>query len=325
MRPRFFIRSLRRSIFLSARLAWCCCLALLAVPAMTETPPVPIDIAVTIDPQAYLVERIGGDRVRVHVTVAPGQSPETYQPTDSDAGWILKSRFYFRLGLPAERGPWLKAIERSDRVRIVDLRRGLRLRTMEGIHHDHSHGEVHRHADPAETRQGSHHHEGPDPHVWLSPRRLCTMAETIAEELSHADPTFATDYRRNVEQLCTELTTLDQDLRQLLKPCRKRAFFVYHPAWGYLADDYDLRQIAIEVEGKKPSDVELTRLQRLAREHRARTVFVQPQITGRAVHAVAAAVDAQVEVIDPLARDIPANLRHVAQRLVVAFETCEGP
>ncbi|UCH84845.1 MAG: zinc ABC transporter substrate-binding protein, partial [Candidatus Latescibacterota bacterium] len=36
---------------------------------------------VSILPQVYFVERIGGDHVTVEAMVGPGQSPETYEPT----------------------------------------------------------------------------------------------------------------------------------------------------------------------------------------------------------------------------------------------------
>ena len=102
-----------------------------------------------------------------------------------------------------------------------------------------------------------------------------------------------------------------------------RAFFVFHPAWGYFAGDYGLRQIAIEVEGKEPSERELTQLVRQAREHAMHTLFVQPQVRSSIPRTVAQAVGARVENLDPLAADLPANLRHAADRLLVALQPDE--
>ena len=42
-----------------------------------------IPVFVTIDPQAYLVERIGGAHVDVSVLVGPGQCAETFEPSRS--------------------------------------------------------------------------------------------------------------------------------------------------------------------------------------------------------------------------------------------------
>ena len=39
-----------------------------------------LSVFVSILPQKYFVERIGGEHVRVSVMVGPGQSPATYEP-----------------------------------------------------------------------------------------------------------------------------------------------------------------------------------------------------------------------------------------------------
>ena len=160
---------------------------------------------------------------------------------------------------------------------------------------------------------------GDDPHIWLSPGRLAVQARTVADALSHADPAHRALYQGNLASLLTELTELDRSLRLRLQPFSGREFFVFHPSWGYFADDYDLVQVAVEVGGREPSDSELTQLQRRAREAKVKTVFVQPQIHGRGAQAFAAGIGAEVEILDPLAVDIPANLRATAERLVQAF------
>ena len=109
-------------------------------------------------------------------------------------------------------------------------------------------------------------------------------------------------------------------IRDVLDPYRGRIFVVFHPSWGYFADDYRLEQIAIEIEGKQPSDAELTEIKRATATHGITVVYVQPQIAGQAAHALAEAIGARVETLDPLAPDVPANLRHVADRLRRGFD-----
>ena len=162
--------------------------------------------------------------------------------------------------------------------------------------------------------------EGLDPHIWLDPVRLKIQARTVAEALiaSDPDPGRQADYRAGRDSVLAELDTLDARLRSLLGPLHGRTFLVFHPAWGYFADAYGLVQEAIEVEGSEPSDAELTDVQRLVREERVSTIFVQPQITGRAAAAVARAAGIRVETLDPLARDVPENLLRAARAIVGA-------
>ena len=266
----------------------------------------PLRVAVTVPPQAWLVERIGGEAVEVLVMVGAGESPATFQPSDAQVTALSRVALYFRIGVPAERGPWFQALRANDEHRIVDLRDGLAMRPMS------RHG--HRHGDHGPDR--AHDSGGLDPHVWLSPRRLLMMAEKVVRELAAADPDRRPVYEAAGARLVAELEALDTELQNRLVPLAGTSFIVFHPAWGYFADDYGLRQIAIEIEGKEPSEIEMTRLAREARELGARAIFVQPQITGRSARSIAAAVGAKVVTIDPLAEDVVENLRQVAELLV---------
>ena len=57
---------------------------------------------VTILPQAFFIERIGGDRVESVVLVGPGQSPHTYEPTPRQMAQLSESQVYFTIGIPIE-------------------------------------------------------------------------------------------------------------------------------------------------------------------------------------------------------------------------------
>ena len=146
----------------------------------------------------------------------------------------------------------------------------------------------------------------------------------MATALGEIVPGSRDTIRERLAALERELDDLDASLRATLAPCRGKALFVFHPAWGYFADAYGLRQLAIEHEGKTPTDRELTELQRQARTEQVSVVFVQPQISSKAADAVAAAVGGRVEKIDPLAEDVPANLRKVAAAIAKDCASSEG-
>ncbi|MEM9554498.1 MAG: zinc ABC transporter substrate-binding protein [Acidobacteriota bacterium] len=282
----------------------------------------PLRVAVTIPPLTWLVAEVGGAGIVVSHLVDVGESPETFQPTDRQISRVGRSAIFFRIGVPAENGRWLRALEASGRTRVVDLREGIALREMdEG--HDHSHGGGHAHHD----HHDHHDHHGAsdgalagmDPHIWLSPRRLEVMTWTIADALAAVDPSQADAYARRAASVAGAMRALDDDLRKILAPVRGRAFLVLHPAWGYFADDYELRQLSIEIGGKMPADAELTALIRQVREHEIRTLFVQPQIHSDSSATVARALGARLEMLDPLAVDLPSNLRRTAEHLVEAM------
>ncbi|UCD74353.1 MAG: zinc ABC transporter substrate-binding protein [Phycisphaerales bacterium] len=269
-----------------------------------------VPVVVSVLPQKWLVDRIGGDHVEVLAIVSGGESPATYQPTDVQVTALMKAKAYFRIGVPFENGPWFSAIRQARSLRIVDVRNGITLRQID----EHDHGE-----------EEHDHAAGGDPHIWLSPGLLKIQARTVSETLNDLDPDRRADYERNLRQLEAELDELDAVLRAKLEPVRGRMFFVFHPAWGYFADEYGLKQLAVEIEGKEPGDADLTRLQREAREAGARVLFVQRQISARSAEAVAQAIGGRVEVLDPLAADVPANLLRVAEALRAAYSDAGEP
>ncbi|MFC1529193.1 metal ABC transporter solute-binding protein, Zn/Mn family [Gemmatimonadota bacterium] len=274
-------------------------------------------IAVSVQPQAWLVEQVAGDRAEVITLLSPGDSPATYQPTDAQISRVMSARLYLRTGVPFENGRWFETFEISAGPEVVDLRDGIMLHQMA---HDHSHeGEgagAGEHVDEPAGEAGS----GTDPHIWVSPELLKIQAHTIADALSEVDSVNRDEYHRRLEALITELEELQTWIHGRLDEHRDRAFYVFHPAWGYFADEFGLQQKAIEIEGKDPSDHDLTLIQTGMRSDRATVIFVQPQIGSRAVEAIADAAGAEVRILDPLVRDVIANLRGVTDAIAGTFK-----
>lgn len=267
----------------------------------------PLTVAVSVAPQAWLVRQIGGGDVRVVTMVAPGDSPHSYQPTDQQVSEVMRADLYLQAGIPFERGQWFRAIAASGRVTVVDMRAGITQRSLN--HHAHHDHEASR-ANPHEK----------DPHIWLDPRLLQQQAQTIAAALQKHDPDHAAGYGTRLADLLARLSKLDQTIRTALAPYQGKPIFVFHPAWGYFCDAYGLRQLAVEIEGKEPTDFELTGLQRLARRESVKVVFVQPQITSRSAKAVAQTIGARVVVADPLSADVIKNLESFTRAVVASFE-----
>jgi zinc transport system substrate-binding protein len=293
--------------------------------ARSEREPVQDLVAVSIQPQIWLVERIAGELVEVVALLSPGDSPATYQPTDTQISRVLQASVYFRIGVPFEEGEWFRAITSSGRIRIADIREGIELRVMEAGHDHEEDPAAPSPEQPVGGVEPEHEHEhdhsagGLDPHIWLSPRLLKIQAANIERVLTELYPGQGDTFRANRIALDAELEALDAELREQLAPVRGRAIFLFHPSWGYFADDYGLHQVPIEIDGKEPSDAELTRFQTTARNEGVRVIFIQPQITSRTAEILAEALGAEVGILDPLARDVAANLRAAAALLAGAL------
>ncbi len=274
-----------------------CCLLVAATATSTE----PLEVWVSIQPQAGLVERIGGERVRVHVLIPPAGSPATYEPTPRQLEALAGADLLVTIGVPFERTLVQRAQSVLTKVTVVDGLEGIERVPIGGSHAghgDHDHG-----------------HEQLDPHVWLDPYRLQQHAVTVCEALSTVDPAHADGYRARLEDLEAQLTELDAWVQRRLESLRGEAVLVFHPAYGYFTRRYGLEQVAVEVSGNAPSPRQLAEVVAQARSVGARAVFVQPQFSQSAAEAVAEALDGEVVPLDPLQRDPIATIRHIADTI----------
>ena len=279
-----------------------------------------VPVFVSILPQRYFVEQIGGKHVDVQVMVLPGASPTTYEPKSRQMVAIAKARIFFSIGVPFE-AVWLEKIVASNKnLRVVPMDRGIQKLPMASFH---SHDE-NQQRPPAQMFSYGHGeampHGIPDPHVWLSPPLVILQARTILTALRDIDPENGSVYEANYQTFVLQVLQLDKELRHLLEPNQGQPFMVFHPAWGYFADTYHLEQIPVEMEGKTPKPAQLKELIINARRHRIKVLFLQPQVSAKIAAQVAGEIGAQVAWADPLALDWAKNLRDVAGKFRQAME-----
>jgi len=263
-----------------------------------------IPVFVSILPQKYFLEKIGGDRIAVEVMVPPGASPATYEPKPKQMAALAGCTLYFAIGVPFETA-WLPKIAATNsRLRIVHTDTGIKKRTMTSDHES--------------LDQPTPHSGFKDPHIWLSPPLVKIQARTIRNALVEMNSDNRLFYKSNFKMFIDEIDALDVEIRAILSGKAGSAFMVFHPSWGYFADAYGLKQIPIEIEGKNPKPAQLTSLISFARGNGIKVIFVQPQFSSQSAQVVAGAIGATVVPADPLALDWPENLRKQASAIAAA-------
>ena len=276
-----------------------------------------INVFVSISPQAYFVNRIGGPHVETTVLVPPGRDMHTFEPTPRMMADLAKARLFFTLGIPFEKTFMRKAGSTFRNLEIIDSSRGIKRRMMseeESEPHEHGHGE-----------DGHKNHGGePDPHIWLDPVRAKTIATNIFQGLAHLDPRGREKYKRNLDALQKDLDKLNTGISQRLAPYKGKDVFVFHPAFGYFTDRYGLRQVPVEVGGKQPTARQLARLIDRAKSAGVKVIFVQPQFSERSADAVASAIGGVVVRVDPLAYAYLKNLKDMADKMAKALGRSEN-
>ena len=278
----------------------------------------PLTVFVSVAPQKYFVERIGGQRIDVAVMVAPGASPATYEPKPRQMAALAKARIYFAIGVPFET-VWLDKIgAASPGLQVVHTETGIEKRPMTAnLFPEASPNPPPAPVEGAEGPGRNNHDHDPgilDPHIWTAPPLVKVQATHIRDALIGADPGGRTVYDANFQAFSAEIDAIDAELRQIFKTHQGMRFMVFHPAWGYFARTYGLAQIPIQIEGKEPKPTQLAGLIKAARATGIKVIFVQPQFSDTAAQTVARAIGGRVVPADPLAEDWAANLRRQAAR-----------
>ncbi len=271
-----------------------------------------LDVVVSILPQKAFVNAIGGDFVNVKELIPPGGSPATYEPKPSDLALVEKADIYFRIGhIPFEKSHVDKFVGLNPDMKVVDTSVNVQLRHF-GEHEEHTHEHEEGEEMHESHEEEGHDHEGVDPHIWLSPMQVKKQVDIIAQTLSQEDPANANTYSSNAEKFKKELDDLHSEIESEFDELKTDKLMVFHPAWGYFADEYGLEQIAIEQSGKEPTAQELQHIVEEAKEEEIKVIFIQSQFNKEIAESVAEEVGAVVVSIDPLSEDYINNLRNVA-------------
>jgi len=215
-------------------------------------------------PLAYAAEQVAGKNVRVTDLTPPGAEPHDLELTARDIGRVRDAALVVYVG----RG-FQPAVEDA-----IDGRSGPSLDVLD---------------DTSPLRVGG----GLDPHVWLDPIRYASVARAIARALG--DPAGA-------DPLVSRLRTLDGEYRRGLARCARRTLVTSHAAFGYLANRYGLRQIALLglAPETEPTPRALASLVHTVRESGATTVLTERLASPALAETVAREAGASTAVLDPL-------------------------
>jgi zinc transport system substrate-binding protein len=247
-----------------------------------------LQVSATVAPLAGLVDRlVGPDVAEVSVMIPAGASPVTYEPTLARVRSAAAADVYVSVGHPAFawETTWLAGILGRGSAVVVAA------------------------ADGCDVLPD-------DPHVWLSLPCVRSMAIRIAEAVQEARPAAAEVIASSLSEFLAELEGIRADADSTLSPRQGGSFVALHPAWGYIANEYDLHQLAILEHGSGDAGpAELAAIVSQARQLGLVDIVVQPQFSEEAALLVAHELGGQPVLLDPLAREWSDSYRRAIQVL----------
>ncbi|MCL2490365.1 MAG: zinc ABC transporter substrate-binding protein [Propionibacteriaceae bacterium] len=242
-------------------------------------------IVAAMYPFAFLAGSITGDRADVTTLVPPGTEPHDYELTPHQIAQLKDATLVvYQKGVDAAIDT---AVAQSAPARVVETGSlvQLLLASSDG-------------ADTGEATGGY----ADDPHTWLDPNNMMVFAEAVAEAISAADPANAAAYQANLATLTAQLTSLDASYRSGLTGCQRTSFLTTHAAFGYLAKQYGLQQLAIAgvTPEDEPSPKRLAEIAATARSLGLTTVFFETLISPDYANTLATDLGLRTDVLDPI-------------------------
>lgn len=249
-----------------------------------------LQVAASFYPMAEFARNVGGDKAEVFVLVPDGAEAHDWEPSPSDLSRLGKAQVFVYNGVVE---PWAKqALTALSERKILAVQTGLGLYERAGEAHE----EEHHHHDHGCT------HGKQDPHVWISPKKAIKQVERITAVLCEADAKNAKYYQDNSTKYVEQLKALDIQLTNLAKNAPRKVFVTAHAAFGHLADDYGLKQLAVNglSPHAEPTPADLQRLIKVVQEENVRYVFFETLTDPKLAKLVADETGAEISVLDPL-------------------------
>ncbi len=293
-------------------------LAVTPAGAQADTP----DVVVTIKPIHSLVAQVM-EGVGVPTLLVEGSaSPHSFSLRPSQVRAINAAGVFIRVSERLE--PFTGKVVRSlpEDVQLVTLIEapGVRLLSQRRS------GTFERHQHAAD-----HVDDGvKDSHIWLDPANAKAIGAYVAGVLGARYPQHAARFKANAERLSAEVDALAGELEAATHPLRGRPFVVFHDAYQYFDDRFDLDAVgSITVSPEvQPSAKRLTELRQKIRSLKAACVFAEPLFQPRLVAAVIEDTDARAGTLDPEGLGLepgPQLYFRLMRNLAASLKACLAP
>lgn len=213
-----------------------------------------ISVVATIYPQyAWLKEILGNqaDSLNLTLLVKNGMDLHSYKPSAADIATIAKADMIVYVG--GESDKWIeKALEATPNEKRVQVNLlealGDRVKAEEIVEGMQAEEEHEHHHEQAEEHEDEHHHHEEaenDEHIWLSLKNAELLVMNLADALSKADTTHATEYHMNAALYIAKISALDAQYRAATDSAHfKTILFGDRFPFRYLVDDYGIKYFA---------------------------------------------------------------------------------
>ncbi|MDK9754727.1 zinc ABC transporter substrate-binding protein ZnuA [Vibrio sp. D173a] len=263
---------------------------ILAATAMLTLPAHAVTVLTSIKPIQMIATELTEGVTKPGVLLQNNASPHDYALRPSDVKKVAAADLVIWYGHDLESFLEKVVTDKGNTLTISEIP-DLSLRKF-GSEHAHDHD--------------GHHHGTHDPHFWLGIETVQQVANAIAHKLAEIDPEHAATYAENLNKFEVQLKATDAEIKQQLTPVKEKGYFVFHDAYGYFEERYDLNQMGhfTVSPDRKPGAKTLIHIRKTLGTGDVACVFSEPQFTPAVIESVMRGSDVKTGILDPLGSEI---------------------
>lgn len=249
-----------------------------------------MSVTTTIYPLYSIAKEVGADKINLQNLIPFGVEAHGFDPNPSEIAKLSKSDLFITSSDSME--PWKDKIVKSLKIeqKVFDMSKHVKLREIkEEVHHEE------------ENEHHTHEHKGIDPHYWVSLNNYILMTEAITKLFIEKDTQNKDFYIQNSNNYLTKIKALKNKYDSTLATCTNKKILVNHDAFGYFADDYNVKQYTISGMSPedKPSAKQIAELINLVKNEKINTVFFEEFASPKVAQTIAKESNIKIDTLRP--------------------------
>ncbi|MCA6745160.1 metal ABC transporter substrate-binding protein [Enterococcus lactis] len=250
-----------------------------------------LTIVTTFYPIYDFTKETVGDEGNVKLLIPAGTEPHDFEPSAKERAEISDADVFVYNSSDMEFFvDSLKDSVDSKQTLMIEAAKGIdRLESQEADEHE-------------ESEEGHDHAHEYDPHVWLDPVLAIKEVRTIAGELGEKYPDKKEIFTKNADAYIKKLEALDQKYSEELKNATNRTFVTQHAAFAYLANQYNLEQVAISgvSPDQEPTPSRLAELKEFVKKNNIKVIYFEENASSKVAETLSNETGVKLEVLNPL-------------------------
>lgn len=245
-----------------------------------------VKVMTTFYPMYAFTKAIVGDNGTVDLLIPAGTEAHDYEPSArdlakiSEAGMMVYNSNHFET--------WIKDVKKNmkdSQTTFVQASQGIQLLTSQ-----------------EENLADGHEHDSVDPHVWLDPVLAQKEVTTIRDALIKKYPKYQKAFTQNAANYLAKLAKLNERYQTATSQAKNKTFVTQHAAFGYLAHQYGLNQVAIAglSPDEEPSPSRLASLKTFIDENQVKVIYFEENASSKVAQTLAKETGVKLAVLNPL-------------------------